>query len=140
MFAELRRDVRFTPAGLFVSSWWEEDLSGLASLEPFDRLELYGVDRRWDLSGLENLDGVIHLKLAGANLGSSAQWNHVSRLKNLTHLSLDGSNITDDALRHIGRLNQLKRLLRLQLSLTHITNDGLTHLAALKSLQHQVTL
>ncbi len=129
---QLRRDVRVTPAGTFVRSWWEEDLSGLPSLGPFDKLEMYGVDRHWDLSGLESLDGLIHLKLPGANLGSSAQWEHVRHLDSLTVLTLNRSNITDDALRHVGRLSHL---LILELNDTLVSDRGIAHLGGMRELQ-----
>jgi len=129
---EKRRDVRVTPAGLFVRSWWGEDLSELASLGLFDKLEMYGVDRNWDLTGLENLDGLIHLKLPGANLSSSAQWEHVSHLDSLTVLTLNRSYITDDALRHVGRLSHLQIL---QLNDTLVSDRGIAHLDGMRELQ-----
>jgi len=130
---ELRGDVHAGPSGLYARSPWKTDLSELASLGPFEQVDLYGVRRFHDLTWLESLDGLTSLNLRHAHVGSPEQWEHVSHLENLTHLSLDGSNITDDALRHIGRLTQLKRL---NLDRTLVSDRGIAHLGGLGELQH----
>ncbi|MBC8874729.1 MAG: hypothetical protein H8E44_35275 [Planctomycetes bacterium] len=129
----LRSDVRAEPSRVRVKSLWSADLGELASLEPFEKLEMYGVGRLRDLSGLESFGGLVELKLPGANVGPPEQWKHVGRLENLTLLTLDRSNITDDALRHIGRLARLRQL---DLNDTLVSDRGIVHLDGLRELQH----
>jgi len=130
---DLRDDVRVDPSGLRVRSLRNADLGELASLGPFKGLNMYGVGLLRDLSGLENFDWLVHLKLRGANVGSPEQWEHVGRLESLTLLTLDRSNITDDALRHIGRLSHLWQL---ELNDTLVSDRGIAHLDGLRELQH----
>ncbi len=53
-------------------------------------------------------------------------------LHHLTHLFLDGTEITDDGLRYLGRMSKLRML---NLEGTDITDAGIVHLKPLRSLK-----
>jgi len=128
----VRDDFRIASNGLRVRYGWEADLGELLSLGPFRKLEMYGVSRRRDLSGLENLGDLVELNLPAANVSPPEQWQQVGRLENLTCLTLDRSNITDDAMCYIGRLSHLWEL---DLRGTLVSDRGIAHLNGLSELQ-----
>ena len=128
--AQPRIDRRATPAGLssappFYRIDWRH-----STIEPRPPL----TDRDWDVI----IDVVKEMGLTGINAGgqmTDAALERVSRLEQVTHLNLNGSQLlSDDGLLHLARMPQL---VELDLSGWHsrITDRGLEVLRHLKALR-----
>jgi hypothetical protein len=90
--------------------------------------ELVGKDRLGKMKVFDRID-VIKLNFSEITDGEA---NQLSRLTNLTSLSIDGTDVTDAGLAHLSRLSSLKVL---SLESTAITDNGLTHLSRLANLK-----
>ncbi len=82
---------------------------------------------------LPSLDGLTKLKRLGlqGNRFTDEAVAHISTLRNLKDLDLSGSELTEDGLRYMVRLD----LTRLSISGKGITDDGLRHLKGMKNLE-----
>jgi hypothetical protein len=113
--------------------------AGLLALRPLSKVLMLGLQGTpIGDAGLENLRGVgsdhngqLALSLAGTRVTDAGLSRLPDLFPNLHWLELDGCAITDDGLRHLGRL---KRLSDLSLSDTRVGDDGLSHLVGLRQL------
>ncbi len=105
-------------------------LTGLRALAADDaQITNAGLEQLCVLSGLQQLS------LAGADRFDGAGMAKLSALKELERLVLRGTNVTDDSMRHVGRLSKLSFL---DLTRTKISDAGLAHIAQLDRLRDLV--
>ena len=84
------------------------------------------------LGGRAGRDAMPTRLLCGSVYDVSGQWKHAALLQGLKQLSLQNTDITDEDLRDIVRIESLNSL---DLSNTRLTNEGIQSLASLKNLQ-----
>src|SRR3989344_7772746 len=124
-----------------------QDLGGYASCGSSDgRSELHKGDilyhwNQWHYESFvqyfdQYLDRITYVLMQGKSKGNAdlAAMN-LSSLPTLCGLNLNGSAITDDALRDVGKLSQL---VELNLHNTAITDEGLRHLTGLENLRRLI--
>lgn len=84
------------------------------------------------IEGLVPLSNLRELKLVSVKMGSSAGWEHLSRLSQIETLNLTSSNITDADVPILSSMTGLKDL---NISNTALTDSALAHLAKLENLE-----
>ena len=92
-----------------------------------------------DLEILSDLPHVVYLNLEQSNLPADALVR-IEKLSNLKSIGLGGTNGTDSALEHLGRMPQLESITIDYFNRpgSHVTNQGLAHLSKLKNLSSLV--
>jgi hypothetical protein len=112
----------------------------LAKLPKFLGVQKHGVPADSDfnretltrLGGRVRSDAMPTRFLCDSVFDVSGQWKHAALLQGLKQLSLQNTDITDEDLRDIVRIESLNSL---DLSNTRLTNEGIQSLASLKNLQ-----
>jgi Leucine rich repeat/Leucine Rich repeat len=107
-----------------------ERIAGVKSLKRLDLSLTYISDR--GVERLKGLDQLEELNLFAAEFVTDAALAFLRGNRQLTTLSLRGTDVTDSGLAYVAELSRLKSL---DISFTQITDVGLEHLASLAQLE-----
>lgn len=110
----------------------DSGLSNLASLSKLENLDLSGNSITDDgLGKLKGLSNLKYINLGSTAIGDEGVEQHIAGMKELKHLYLKDSLVSDKATEHIMDMN----LYGLNLSNTDITDSGLKNISQLKELR-----
>jgi Leucine-rich repeat (LRR) protein len=117
----------------------DSNLRALGKLSQLENLHLRNVEiEGFGLAPLADLQRLRSFDLVDNHVYPSAPdaIEHLSKMVNLEHLGLDGSNFDDGALDALAKLRNLSNLKVLSLNHTDISDTGLHYLAGFTKLSH----